>query len=256
MSAFQVAISNSRARTGAPIVLKRKGRRFRNTGSSSSEFPAFHPVVSFCPARDERNLVQQAIAGDSNAFHELFATHKIRLYRTAFTILRNKEDAEDAVQNGLCSAFTKLRSFQGRSSFVSWLTRVVINAALMIRRRNNGRRESSLDSILDDQSERSQFRFADTRPGPEEHCSTTEIHCLLEDQICKLPPVLRDALQLVSRDELTAVESITKLEIRQSAFKSRILRARRKLVNRLRRRLQPLTRRALGHGANLNAYIT
>lgn len=62
-------------------------------------------------------IVQKAIAGDTEAQERLFARHRPRLYRTAVALLRNKEDAEDAVQDGLCKAYTNLRSFQGRSSF-------------------------------------------------------------------------------------------------------------------------------------------
>src|SRR5208337_1173120 len=80
-------------------------------------------------------IVQKAIAGDTEAQEHLFARHRPRLYRTAVALLRNKEDAEDAVQDGLCKAYTHLRSFQGRSSFSTWLTSIVINSALMSRRR-------------------------------------------------------------------------------------------------------------------------
>jgi len=99
---------------------------------------------------DEWVLVQQAIAGDASAFDLLIDPALSRLKSVAYAMLHNWEDAEDALQDGLCKAFCRLRSFQGRSSFSTWLTRIVINSALMtIRRRNRKRNylEYSLDDI-------------------------------------------------------------------------------------------------------------
>ena len=102
---------------------------------------------------NEWAAVQQAIAGNADAQEGLFAPHTRRLYRTVFALLNNKEDAEDALQEGLCKAFTSLRSFEGRSSFSTWLTRIVINSALMARRRKSAHPEASLDEMLDDHPE-------------------------------------------------------------------------------------------------------
>ena len=98
------------------------------------------------------DLVQLAIAGSADAQERLFKTHTPRLYRTAYAVLRNKEDAEDAVQESWCKAYTNLDSFQGRSAFSTWLTRIAINSALMLRRKRGVRTESSLDEIPDAQS--------------------------------------------------------------------------------------------------------
>jgi DNA-directed RNA polymerase specialized sigma24 family protein len=81
----------------------------------------------FLPVGEEWKIVQRAIAGDCEPLAILFAHERPRLYRTAFVVLRNKEDAEDASQNGLLSAFVNLPSFQGRSTFSTWLMRVVLN---------------------------------------------------------------------------------------------------------------------------------
>src|SRR5271165_3157606 len=102
---------------------------------------------------EEWEVVQRAMAGDSDAQKHLFARHSGRLHRIAFALLRNQEDAEDAVQEGLCRAYTALHSFQGRASFSTWLTRIVINSALMFRRRKVARPEASLSAILEDQEE-------------------------------------------------------------------------------------------------------
>ncbi len=217
-------------------VLKRRTRR---TGSPTLAAPnperaAASPVVS-----EEWSLIQQAIGGDSPAQNQIFAGDTAKLHRTAFAILRNKEDAEDAVQEGLYKAYRNLGSFQGRSSLSTWLTRIVINSALMIRRRKNSRPEASLDDILDGQPERLQHRIVDKRPNPEQICRTTEIYGLVEEHVRQLSPGLRASIQLCDLGGLSPADSIQALGIQKSAFKSRISRARQKLAAGLRQSLQP-----------------
>jgi len=192
----------------------------------------------------DRALVQKAIAGDRQSQERLFAAHTTRLYRTAFAILRNKEDAEDAVQEGLCSAYMKLRTFQGMSSFSSWLHRIVVNAALMNRRRKSAHPEACLDEFLETQEERVARQIADKRPDPEEICSASEIHGLVEKEIQKLPEGIRRAYCLQKVDGFSLDESIQALGIRRSAFKSRILRARLRLKEELRYSLLAPVQRA------------
>jgi RNA polymerase sigma-70 factor (ECF subfamily) len=87
--------------------------------------------------RDE-HFVRMAIEGDHAALESVFTQYRDRLYQTALRLCGNPEDAEDALQDGLLSAFRNLRHFQGRSQFSTWLTRIVINATLMrIRQRGN-----------------------------------------------------------------------------------------------------------------------
>jgi RNA polymerase sigma-70 factor, ECF subfamily len=176
-------------------------------------------------------LAQQAIAANSEAQARLFATHTPKLYRIAFNVLRNKEDAEDAVQDGWCRAYSKLHTFQGRSSLSTWLTRIIINSALMIRRRNK-HVQISLNHASEDQ--RALLRdLVDNRPTPEEACSDGEMNGLLVQQIHRLPSSTRAALLLRDVDELTIEESTKLLGIKKSAMKSRTLRARQKLAQRM-----------------------
>lgn len=204
---------------------------------SSSKPRSSDPALSLHPAEKQWGLVQQAIAGDSCAQEQVFACDTAMLRRKAFSILRNKEDAEDAVQDALCNAFERLRSFQGRSSFPTWLTRIVINSALMIRRRRNGHPEASLDELLDNQPERWQHKIVDAGPSPEEICRSTEFNGIVDEQIRRLRPSLRAALQL-NVEGLSAADSSQALGIRKSAFKSRISRARQKVANALRQSLR------------------
>lgn len=164
----------------------------------------------------------------------LFARHRNRLYRTALAVLHKKEDAEDAVQNGLLQAYTSLRSFQGRSSFSTWLTRIVINSALMTRRKNSARPEASLEEILDSQPLRLARRVVDARPDPERACAAIEANALLEAHVRQLPSSLQAAFRLRAVNGLSARELSQVLGIRVSACKARFSRARRKLQGGLK----------------------
>jgi RNA polymerase sigma-70 factor (ECF subfamily) len=186
-------------------------------------------------------LVQQAIAGDADAQEQLFAPHTRRLYRIVFALLPNKEDAEDALQDGLCKAFTSLRSFQGRSSFSTWLTRIVMNSALMARRRKRVHPEASLDEILDSQPEWLPQGVVDPRPDPETIYAGIEINALVEEHVRQLPPALQAAFRLQAVNGLSTIESSQALGIRANTFKSRTCRARRKLACGLKRSLEVST---------------
>ena len=120
-----------------------------------------------------------------------------RLQRTALAILRNKEDAEDAVQDALCRAYIRLQSFQGKSSLSTWLTRIVINSALMIRRRRNGRqgRYTAGRDSRGPNLERPQLQnrsINGTKPRAD-ICRINEVHGLLGGgNASTLPPRLRE----------------------------------------------------------------
>jgi RNA polymerase sigma-70 factor (ECF subfamily) len=187
---------------------------------------------------NEWAIVQQAIAGNADAQERLFAPHTRRLYRIALALLNNKEDAEDALQDGLCKAFTSLHSFQGRSSFSTWLTRIVINSALMARRRKSTHPEASLDEILDGHSEQLAREVVEARPDPERLCAETELHARVEEHVSQLPPALQIAIRLHAIYGFSATDSGKLLGVSASAIKSRIFRARLKLACRLHRSLE------------------
>jgi RNA polymerase sigma factor (sigma-70 family) len=214
--------------------------RAKNRGFTKGDSRDLRPpqVFAALPNHEEWNLIQQAADGDSKALEQLFAVHRKRLHRIAFAILHNKEDAEDAVQEGLWKAYVRLRSFQGRSSLSTWLTRVIINSALMIRRRENGRPEASLDELVEGQPEQPQRQIVDAGLNPEQIYRVTEMSGLLMDQIRKLPSGLRTAFQLVDVDGLSTPKSTQELGIRLSALKSRLCRARQRVASGLRQSLR------------------
>jgi RNA polymerase sigma-70 factor (ECF subfamily) len=187
-------------------------------------------------AADEWVLVQRAIAGDARTFDLLIAPALGRLKGVAYAMLRNREDAEDALQEGLCKAYFRLGSFQGRSSFSTWLTRIVINTALMSLRRQRRQGihlEYSLDEVLRNQEVRPARFAADDRPDPEKLCAIVELHALLEEQIQKLPASERDVFLYYSINGHSVRESSLAFGIPAGTLKSKILRTRRKLARGL-----------------------
>src|SRR5713101_6748985 len=118
--------------------------------------------------RGDEHSVRMATEGDHAALESIFSQHRDRLYQTALRLCGNPEDAEDALQEGLLSAFRHLRHFQGRSQFSTWLTRIVINAALMRIRQRGNRVMISLDREDSDQSDYDPVpALRDEAPDPE-----------------------------------------------------------------------------------------
>ena len=210
-----------------PCTLTRSASQIRK--SHASDGKAASTLIG-----KEWDLVQQAIAGNADAQEQLFKTHTPRLFRTAFAVLRNKEDAEDAVQESWHRAYRSLGSFQGRSAFSTWLTRIAMNSALMRRRRRKVRREASLDEILDNRSESILNRAVDERPNPEQACLAVEVKALIEGQVRELPPGMRGAFRLREVEGFSATETAEALGIHNSALKSRISRARQRLAGALK----------------------
>jgi RNA polymerase sigma-70 factor, ECF subfamily len=234
---WQARSSNVRPTAGSlqPFVRVRRERRGK-IGPGGPTHPSASDTGALRDTRNEWSIVQQAIAGNTAAQEHLFAHHNDRLYRTAFSILRNKEDAEDALQDALCRAYARLESFRGQSSFSTWLTRVVINSALMTRRKRSAHPEASLDEILESKPQK--LPGAVARPDPEKICATIELYELVEARVHQLPPLLQTAFRLRVTDSFSTAESSQALGIPTGTFKTRIARARRKLADGLQRVLQ------------------
>ena len=245
---WQTNSSSARRTAGSfQSIVKIRREKCRRTDSRATRQLGHYDAVAIRDEGSDWSLVQQAIAGNAYAQEQLFSHRTDRLYRTAFSVLRNKEDAEDALQDGLWRAYTRLEFFQGRSSFSTWLTRIVINSALMIRRRRNVHPEASLDEILESRPQRF-TGFVDTRPDPEKICAAIEVNTLVDASTCQLPPRLRVAFRLRAESGFSVRESSQALGIATGAFKSRISRARRKLAQGLRASLETKTRASSSTG--------
>jgi len=186
---------------------------------------------------DERRLVAEARSGCSSAFGELYERHRRRIYRSALRILRNQEDAEDAVQRCFQRAFTNLARFRGDSTFSTWLTRVAINEALMLlRQRRTNRRLVAGGS--DGDYESSAFHLVDQGPTPEEALAAKELRAAVTQAISHLRKGLRTVVLLRELQGLTSAETAQHLGLSLAAVKARVFHAKRHLRRHLEHKLQ------------------
>jgi RNA polymerase sigma-70 factor (ECF subfamily) len=176
-------------------------------------------------------LVSAAQGGSSAAFGELREIYSRRVYRTLLTITRNREDAEDASQDAFMRAYLALHTFEGRSSFYSWLTRIAINSALVILRRRRARPEISIHHSNDVEEENSGFEFKDITPSPEHICVHRERYARVLRSIERLQPRLRQVIELQMKHNLSVKEIARALKISEAAVKSRLYRARTRLIS-------------------------
>jgi RNA polymerase sigma-70 factor (ECF subfamily) len=199
-------------------------------------------------ASDESNckdpdseLVVRAQAGDRDAFGRLVLQHKESISRVIFRITKNREDAEDEVQETFIRAYRGLREFRGNSKFTSWLTRIAVNRALMCLRKRR-HRDISLDHAVEREGDSLNHDIPEWRPNPEQCYSQREAHLNLNEELTTLPHGLRSALILKHLYGYSAEEIAKRLGISVPAVKSRVLRARRRLRVKLRENPTPHTR--------------
>jgi RNA polymerase sigma-70 factor, ECF subfamily len=178
-------------------------------------------------------LVEDIKNGNTSAFDELVKRHDRRLFRIAMNVLHNREDAQDAVQEALFKAFTKVEQFRGRSKFSSWLIRIVLNEALM-KSRVVRRTFISIDDTSREAEERIHPReIVDWAPNPEMAYSRSELRAILELSLRKLSKRQRAAFILRDIEGLPIEEVAEALDLSESAVKTRTMRARLRLREEL-----------------------
>jgi RNA polymerase sigma-70 factor (ECF subfamily) len=180
----------------------------------------------------EKALITIARAGNRNAFGELVRRHSARVYRTSFKMLRNREDAEDNLQNVFCKAYGKIRQFEGHSQFSTWLTRIAINEALMMLRK---RRSEALTTCSI--GGEAQGDLGEVETEPRDRHADPERQYLAKELTAKafrvLPPTLRRTFVLQKGQGWTSQELAGALDITAETVKSRIFRARVRLREEL-----------------------
>lgn len=187
---------------------------------------------------NEEKLIRAGQRGDSQAVETLFRRYQRPLFQTALRVLGNTEDAEDALQDGLLSAYRNMKRFEGRSQFSTWLTRIVINAALMRRRSAKARPAVSLDAPPREDELPATERFADESPDPEQIFAGTELREMIGANLDELSPLLRTAFVLREVEGYSTGEAAKKLGVTENTLKARLWRARHQLAERLGRRLR------------------
>ncbi|HEX4642419.1 MAG TPA: sigma-70 family RNA polymerase sigma factor [Candidatus Acidoferrales bacterium] len=191
------------------------------------------PVELKMDEQSEAQLIERGLAGDARALDALFARNTRALYQTALRVLGNPEDAEEALQEGLLSAYRNLPRFEKRSQFSTWLTRIVINAALMRRRSKRSRPAVSLDEVISEGELPLAERFADDAPNPEQLYAGTELGDRMNKKLAEISPLLRTAFWLREIEGLSAEEAANVLGVSRNTLKARLWRARQELAARL-----------------------
>jgi RNA polymerase sigma-70 factor (ECF subfamily) len=187
---------------------------------------------------DESALVEKARAGDDAAFTALVAQYERKIYRLARNITQNDEDAEDVLQDAFLKAFTHLENFHGDSKFYTWIVRIAVNEALMKLRKRRGDKVISLDEQIDTGEETVAREIAVWDGNPEQTYSQEELRNILDEAIQSLKPAFRSVFQLRDVEELSTEETADALGLSIPAVKSRLLRARLQLRERLTRQFK------------------
>jgi RNA polymerase sigma-70 factor (ECF subfamily) len=169
-------------------------------------------------------LVAEAKSGDHPAFVELWKRHSKNAFNMAYRITRNRDDAEDVIQDAWMKAFTHLDTFDGRSKFSTWLIRIVINSGLMTLRRKRARPESSME-ITNGEAQQD-WEIPDHTKNVEELYARHEGAERLKRAICHLQPSLRNVIEIHQSSDGSVREIAELAGISVAATKSRLLRAR------------------------------
>jgi RNA polymerase sigma-70 factor (ECF subfamily) len=175
---------------------------------------------------NETRLVDAAKNGQKSAFGELCERHTAKVFRVVHRITRNREDAEDAVQDCFLSAFVHLKDFDGRSQFVTWLTRIAINAALAKLRKKRGIREIPMEEPGPTADFEPHYEVVDAALNPEETYGQQERNQVLNAAIGGLRPRARRVVEVHQLQEYSIRETAQILGISTAAAKARMFHAR------------------------------
>ncbi len=190
------------------------------------------PIPSTVVRDDEAQLVAAAKAGDTSAFEELMNRYERKIFRLGMNITQNREDAEDVMQDAFLKSFQNLDRFQGDSRFYTWLVRIAVNEALMKLRKRRPN-QVSLDEPIDGEEDSFFREIEDWGPSPEQRFAQTELNEILNQVIGELEPIFRVVFILRDVEFISTEETARILGISEAAVKSRLLRARLKLRQRL-----------------------
>ncbi|HTW64128.1 MAG TPA: sigma-70 family RNA polymerase sigma factor [Bryobacteraceae bacterium] len=184
---------------------------------------------------DESGLLAKARSGDAAAFSELVNQYSRKIYRLAKHITQNDSEAEDVLQETFLKAFEHLGDFHGQSKFYTWIVRIAVNESLMKLRKRKSDRTVPLDEPLDTGEDTVVREIAVWDENPEQQYSREEIGQILDEAVQSLKPSFRTVFVLRDIEELSTEETAEALGISIPAVKSRLLRARLQLREKLTR---------------------
>jgi len=180
-------------------------------------------------------LVERVRAGDVSAYDTLVRKYERQIFRIAQHITQNREDAEDVMQDAFLKAYEKLEQFQGNSKFYTWLVRIAVNESLMRLRKRRTGKMVSIDEDLETEEGSVPRDLADWAPNPEQNYNQAELADILRKTIQGLPRSFRVVFALRDVEGLSTQETAEALDLSVPAVKSRLLRARLQLRERLSR---------------------
>ncbi len=189
----------------------------------------------------DEEIVERVRAGNTALYEILMRRYNQRLFRIAYSVLRNDSEAEDVMQEAYVRAYQHLEQFAGEAKFSTWLTKIAINEALSrVRRRwRTESFESSLETNLNPMN-----NVGTNMRDPERQTYDRELRLVLEGAIEALPETYRSVFVLRAVEGLSAAETAACLDIGEEAVKSRLHRARKMLQKNLRERASLLTAEA------------
>jgi RNA polymerase sigma-70 factor (ECF subfamily) len=212
----------------------RQSRRAVTTGYDGS----FPMAVTSQPTLDEAALVEQSRQGDTEAYGQLVRRYQNKIFRLAQHITQNREDAEDVLQETFLKAYEHLDQFQGNSKFYTWVVRIAVNQALMKLRRRKNDKSVSLDETIDTGEDTIVREIAAWDEDPEQRLSREEIGGILDTAVQSLEAPYRSVFVLRDIEELSTEETAEALGLSVPAVKSRLLRARLQLREKLTRQFK------------------
>jgi len=192
---------------------------------------------------DDSELVSLAQQGNDEAFSELVTRHRTTCSKLAMSILRNREDADDEVQNAIWKAYQHIGRFKQEARFSTWLTRIVVNQCLMQIRKNRRAKLFYIDDVMIGE-ENGTMELPDDSMNPEDVLAGAEVTQALRKEIRRIPPLMRDVVVMREVQQLPMPEVAERLGISVAAAKSRLLRARQELRSRMEKhtgRLGPVS---------------
>jgi RNA polymerase sigma-70 factor (ECF subfamily) len=190
--------------------------------------PVPHPEGAMHPSDEE--IIERVRGGDIESFELVMRRYNQRIYRTVRAILREDDEATDAMQEAYVNAFMHLGDFTGRARFSTWLTRIAVHEAL-----GRLRKRKRIEPLDDSDSE--DLLMASPVNGPENSASDAELRALLEEAVDSLPEAFRTTFVLRSIEQLSVAETAEVLGIPEETVKTRHHRARERLQNALTSRV-------------------
>ena len=218
---------------GTMMRTRNEFRRFKTGTLAEGPTHCDHKEPSIFAQRPDDDLVQAAQSGDQEAFAELCRRHAQAAGLRILSIVRHREDAEDALQETLLRAYANLGRFRHSCKFSTWITAIGINAALTVIRKRKSRRESDIEPYSPDEPA---WDIADEAPGPERCLAKAQIILLLRKELHGLSPKMQEVVTSYYVNDYSLQEAANALGLSIAAVKSRLLRGRRILKSSLERK--------------------